>query len=783
MRSPTVSQGQVGVNEDDDAVEGILLMRRGENASRAIANVRAAWKDAERVLPKGMELVPLYDRTALVRNTVKTISHSVAEGIVLVVGLLLLFLFQVRSALICAAVIPFALLTAFTLLNVFQVPANLLSLGAIDFGIIIDGSIILTENVVRRLSELSKEAKVDTALVYRTIAASTAEMARPIFIATAIIMLTFLPVLSFDHVEGKLFRPLAIMMNFTLIGAVVAVTFMVPALCAFAYSKNRLPKHRQSPLLKPIQTAYERMLQSALNFPRSTMCAIIALSVLAISTLPFIGSEFLPELEEGNIWLSVTVLPTSVSLERSVQIASEIRHIIRSYPEVTNVVSHVGGPDDGTDPMGYNFIQVLVDLEPQSTWRKEVASKSALINSMEAEIEAKRPGLVLNFSQYIKDNMDEAMSGVRNGEYAVKIYGPDIDELERLSGLVSAMLKTIPGFCDIARDHLAGQPQIAVKIDFDKAARYGISAQDVLDVVETAIGGKPVTKIIDGERRFDVILRLEKEYRSSPAEIGNILLTTPSGVRIPLAQVATVTCEQGASNITREENRRRTAVYAQIRGRDLGSTVLAAQKMVSEKLVLPPGYRVKYAGQFERAIEAGKRLCVFVPITLCMIFILLYAAFSSASLAAVVLSVVPIATGAGIVILLISGVHLSISSGVGFIALFGLCIQNAVILTARMKELTELGLAPRMAAFRGASDKLQAVVTASSVAVIGLVPAAIATGIGSQSQKPFALVIAGGLLPATALLLLAVPICYAFAVGRNKTIKLEETPKQAESVS
>lgn len=763
-----IRQGQVGVNDDDDAVEGILLMRRGENPSRAVDNLKEAWPEIAQSLPEGMELVPLYDRTALVHNTVDTIGHNVAEGVVLVVVILMLFLFQVRSSLIVATVIPVALLTAFILLNLFKVPANLLSLGAIDFGIIVDGAIILMEHVAVSLADLRDvDERPSHKKILDTIAKSSAEIAKPILFSTAIIMITFLPVLSFDHVEGKLFRPLAIMMNFTLCGAILAAIFLVPALCAFIYTRGKLPSHKENPLIKPLHGVYERTLKLSLRKPLVAVAAAAALCGVSLLTVPFLGSEFIPELEEGNIWLSVSILPTSVSLDHSVEIARELRAIARSYPEVTNVVSHIGSPDDGTDPFGYNFIQFLIDLEPQAKWRPQFHSKDELIEAMNRQMKETRPGLVLNFSQYIKDNMDEAISGVRNGEYAIKIYGPDVNVLEDLSASVSNAVKKVRGTCDVARDHLVGQPQVAVRIDFEKAARYGVHAKDVLDVVEIAIGGKSITKVIDGDRRFDVVMRLDKEYRNTPTSIGNILINTPAGTRIPLAQIADIHEEAGAATICRENNKRRTAVYCNIRGRDLGSTVMDSQKAVTREVKLPPGYSIQHAGQFDRAIEAGKRLSIVVPITLLLIFFLLYGAFGEAKTALVAMSVVPVAVACGLLILFVSGTHMSVSSGVGFVALFGLCIQNSVVLTARMKELTKKGYAAGEAAFEGAMEKMNAVLTASTVAVIGLVPAAIATGIGSQSQKPFATVISGGLLPATILLLITVPCIYMLAFNKK----------------
>lgn len=759
-----IRRGQVGLNNDDDVVEGILLMRRGENPSSAIKSLHEAWDSVAGQLPNGMRLEPLYDRTALVQRTTHTIGHNVAEGIVFVVVLLMLFLFQVRSALICAVVIPFALLSAFILLTVFKVPANLLSLGAIDFGIIVDGAVVMVENICRHVGFVQElKGKCDRRDLFKAVVSGAAEVAKPILFSTAIIFLTFLPIMSFERVEGKLFRPLAITMNFNLIGAVLATMTLIPALCYIVFCL-RTPSERESPVTHAAESLYRPVLRWSVAHKVITSLIAVAFVVSSLCLSPLMGSEFLPELEEGNIWLRVTILPTSVSLDKAVEIAHEIRRIIKDdYPqEVVSVVSQIGSPDDGTDPNTFSNIEILVDLKPQEEWNHaKFPSKEKLVGSMDKALNASLPGLLYNFSQYIKDNMDEAIGGVK-GEFGIKIYGHDLDTLTDLGKRVTHIVASVPGMRDVSHDQLLGQPQLTVSIDRAKAARYGINSDHVLDIVETSVGGKTVTALIDGERRFDVVLRFSKIYRDSPVELGDILVSTPGGQNIPLGQLATIKEEHGATAILRDRNSRRIAIKANIRGRDLGSAVSEAQKRIAEEVKMPPGYTIEFTGQFDRAKEAMGRLCLVVPLTLGLIFLLLYAAFGSALVAVLVMLTVPLAAAGGILALVATGTHFSISAGVGFIALFGVCIQNGVILVSKIRELMNSGMPKNEAVIQGAMMRMRPVLIATLVALAGLIPAAMSTGIGSQSQRPFAIVIVGGILPATLLALMILPALYSW---------------------
>jgi cobalt-zinc-cadmium resistance protein CzcA len=771
-----VRKGQVGLNDQDDVVEGIILMRRGENPSIAVENISKAWPDIVSSLPPGMRLEPLYDRTALVRHTMETISHNVAEGIVLVVVILMLYLFQIRSAVICAVVIPLALMTAFILLNLFKVPGNLLSLGAIDFGIIVDGAIVMVENIIRHLGVLD-HTRNEIAL-RSTIARAAAEVAKPILFATSIIIVTFLPILTLQGVEGRLFRPLAVTMNFNLLGAVLCSMTAIPVLCLLVF-RLRMPSHRESPIMHMAEKIYRPLLRWSMR--NHWKIALIAASIVGGSLLltPFLGSEFIPELEEGNIWLRVTVLPTSVSLNKAVSIAREIRRVIKTYPEATNVVTQIGTPDDGTDPNNYSNIEVFVDLKPQSQWRKQFRDKDDLVNQMSNELNAAMPGFLYNFSQYIKDNMDETISGVK-GELAIKVYGQDLDILSSVGEQIKKCVEKVPGIVDVAVDQLLGQPQVLVTIDRDRAARYGINSNQILDIVETSVGGKSITEVLEGEQRFAVILRYQKDFRSQADELQNILVSTATGQRIPLAQVATISEGHGASTILRDKNSRRVAIKANIRGRDLCSAVFEAQKNVAQSVKMPEGYHIVWGGQFERAQEAMKDLTVIMPITLGLVFLLLYTALGSARTALLVMLSVPLALPGAIVALLLTGTHLSISAGVGFIALFGVSVQNGVILVSLVKGLVHDGIELSEAVYTSAMVRMKPALMTTTVAVAGLMPAAISTGIGAQSQRPFAIVIVGGLIPAILLSLMVLPSLYEVFENAFTRKQVESVPETAQ---
>ncbi|PWT99070.1 MAG: CusA/CzcA family heavy metal efflux RND transporter [Candidatus Melainabacteria bacterium] len=778
--SDKVRLGQVGKNEDDDVVEGIVLMRRGENPSRAVDNIMAAWNDIQAGLPHGMRLAPLYDRTALVRKTSETIGHNVAEGIVLVVVILMLYLFQVRSALIAAVSIPMSLCTAMILLYVFDIPANLLSLGAIDFGIIVDASIIMVENIIRHLSEMGAHTDADKRDVLYTIYSAANEVTRPILFATSIIVLTFLPVFTFERVEGKLFRPLAVNMNFYLLGGVLSAMTLVPVLCAIVYAKT-VPSEKESPIMAFFLNLYKPILTWSMK--NKFLVALIGIGAVCFSVLgaATLGGEFLPPLEEGNIWVRATVLPTSVSLQQSVKIAGGIRRVFRTYPEVANVVSQIGAPDDGTDPNNYSNIEIFVDLKPREEWRPQFRDKQELIADMNNKLMDEYPGCLYNFSQYIKDNMDEAIAGVK-GELGIKIYGQDLDILDNIGSQIRNIIQNIPGMVDVAKDELLGQPQLLISIDRANAARYGINTSDILDTVQTSIGGMKITELQENDRRFGVMVRYQAAYRKDIGNLENILLTTPNGSRIPLSSLAKIEEAHGATAILRDKNSRRLAVKANIRGRDLLSTVLEAQKQISKHVVIPQGYTVKWEGQFASAERAMGRLLIIIPATLLLIFLLLYADFGSARIALLVMLTVPLATPGAILALMITHTHFSISAGVGFIALSGVAVQNGVILVSLVEHIKGVGVSLRQAVAQSALIRMKPALMTTTVAAAGLLPAAMSTAIGAQSQRPLALVIVGGLIPGVMLALIVLPALYEFFdSGFKLTSKKEPIESELES--
>jgi heavy metal efflux system protein len=753
-----VRLGQVGKNDDDDAVEGIVLMRRGENPSTVVDRLKLAWPGIQDGLPPGMKMVPLYDRTALVRKTSETIGHNISEGIFLVVVILMLYLFQVRSALIAAVSIPLSLSTAMILLTVFGIPANLLSLGAIDFGIIVDASIIMVENIIRHLAPLHHAGVTDRKQIILAVYHAAQEVARPILFATSIIVMTFLPIFTFDQVEGKLFHPLAVIMNFHLLGGVISAMTIVPCLCLIAYLR-KLPSERESPIMEIFLKIYRPVLNWSMS--HRLQAALIGLAAVCFSLIggSTLGGEFLPPLEEGNIWVRATVLPTSVSLNQSVKLAHGLRQVFRTYPEVTNVVSQVGTPDDGTDPNNYSNIEIFVDLLPKEQWRPQFKDKQDLVNAMNKQLMDKYPGCLYNFSQYIKDNMDEAISGVK-GELGLKIYGLDLNVLDRLGNQVRDIIQNVNGMVDVAKDELLGQPQLLITINRAAAARYGINTSDILDTVQTSIGGNSITELQENDRRFGVWVRYQPAYRKDVDNLQNILLMTPNGNRIPLSTLATISESHGATAILRDTNSRRVAVKANIRGRDLLSAVQEAEAKIAKQVHFPDGYHMTWEGQFASAQRAMGRLAIIVPVTMLLIYMLLYMAFGNARIALLVMLCVPLATPGAVLALMLSHTHFSISAGVGFVALSGVAVQNGVILVSLVEQLRKQGIELKEAVASSALTRMKPALMTTTVAVVGLIPAALSTAIGAQSQRPLALVIVGGLIPGVMLALIVLPALY-----------------------
>ncbi len=753
---PMVRRGQVGKNYEDDVVEGIVLLRRGENVSRVLTAFKERIPDLISRLPQGVNFETLYDRSGLVEQTLKTVGKNIAVGIGLVLLFLVLFLVDIPAAVITAIVIPISILIAFIYLTLFDIPANLLSLGAIDFGILVDSAVVMTENIIRRLSDEGKEMSPQERLIL--LGESAREVAGPIVSGIAVIIATFLPIFTFSGVEGKLFRPLAITMVTALIGAAVAALTIIPVLLSFWYSRKP-PTEQESPLVKISNFFYTPTLRWSLRHPLLVIAVAIAAFAGSIQMFLGLGSEFLPHLEEGNIWLRATIKPGSVTLDESVKIAREIRSKVLKFPEVTTVLSQVGGPDDGTDPARFADEEFYIGLKPPDQWREKFhENKEVLIEEMRESLQ-KLPNVSYYFTQYIQTTLDEALSGVQ-GSLVAKISGPDLMTLESLAHEVGRSMNQTPGIVDVIVDPLIGQPQVSVKIDRAKAARYGLNVADLRDLVEIAVGGMPATVAIEDERRYEVILRLGKEWRETPEALNQILVDTPSGERIPLSQVAEVEETIGATQIWRDAGSRLATIRANVRGRDLATSVHEAQDKVKAAVKLPPGYRVDWTGEFQRQQEASHQLSIVVPVTLALIIIILYMACGTLSGALVMFSVVPLAAIGAILALRLTGTYMSISAGVGFIALFGLAVKNGILLVSFVNELRHEGLSLPRAVYRGAVTRLRPVLMTATIAAVGLLPAALSNEIGAQTQKPFAIVIIGGLISCTFLTLYVLPAIY-----------------------
>ena len=760
---PAVRIGQVGKNLDNDVVEGIVLMRKGENPTKTIKNLQSRLPDIKAQLPKGIHLKPFYDRNELIHNTMHTIGHNVVCGIVFVILILFAFILDLRITLIASLVIPLALAFAFSLFKLFDIPANLLSMGAVDFGIIVDGAVILMENIFRCLAQYKSKLTQNRkeAIIYKAVK----EVGSVITFSTAIILCCFLPIFAFDGVAGKLFHPLAFTMGFSLIGAVIASLIFLPAISAI-YMPNKDISEKDNKILDKITKKYKELLEKIFANPKKFLSLVCAIFTLSIILFNFIGSEFLPNLDEGNIWLRVTVLPRSTTIEHSVEVAREIREILLQYPEVKNVISHIGSADDGTDPNLLSNIENMVDLKLAKDWRfKWHKNKQKLIQDMSEKL-SDIPGITTYFTQYIQDNVEEAVSGSK-GQVVVKIYGSDLYELQKLQDQTLAVLSNVRGIVDLSYDQIIGQPQYQIKIDRVKAARYGLRSDDIQKVVEIAIGGKNATQVLENEKRFDVFLRLEAKDRDSYRKIQNIIVKTPEGISVPLSNVTDISTDNGAMIITRSENSRVAIVRFNIRGRDLGSTVKDAQKELDKKLQLPDEYRIKWAGQSESQKSANTRLAIILPITLILIGVILHLNYKNKKDVLIAMSTILVTLSGCIFALFITRTYFSISAGVGFIAAIGVSIQNGVILLSSIIRQNKTNHNLTEAVIRGAVQKLRPVLTASFVAILGLLPAALSNGIGAQSQKPFAIAIIGGLSFGTAFTIFLIPLLYKIT-GENK---------------
>jgi cobalt-zinc-cadmium resistance protein CzcA len=782
-QGPKIRLGQFGraihredgkIIDNEDVVSAWVPMRKGAEAEAALEGLHKKVKELnDRILPAGVKIVPFIDRSDLVHFTTHTVLHNLTEGFILVTIILLLFLGNLRGALIVAMTIPFSLLFASICLDLRKIPANLLSLGALDFGMVVDGAVVMIENIVRHIGHREEMYKS----IPDRIRAAAHEVQRPVFYAIIIIITAYLPIFTLQRVEGRLFRPMAWTVAFALLGAVIFSMTIAPVLASFLFRKEVREWH--NPVLAWLTEHYQRALRRSIR-RRWVMAAIAVVALsgsLYLVESGAIGSEFLPHLDEGSLWVRGTLAPSTGPSE-SIRLANQVRVLLASFPEVTETTSQVGRPDDGTDTTGFFNTEYFVGLKPKEQWRPVFRqNKEELIAAMNRELE-KIPGAIWNFSQPIEDNMEEAVSGVK-GELATKVYGDDLKTLEDTADQIVDIMRGVKGIEDLGVFRLLGQPNLNVTVDRLQSARYQINVADVQDAVQTAVGGSALTQVLQGEARYDLVMRYLPQYRDTAEAIENIRLLSPSGGRVSLAQLCKIEERDGASEIYREGNQRYVAIKYSVRGRDLGGAVEEAIQKVNAQVPLPRGYHIDWEGEYESQQRAEARLFFIVPLTIFFIFMIIYGAFGSAKWACLNLVNMMVAPLGGLLALWASGTHLSVSSGVGFLALFGVSVQIGVIMVEYINQLRARGRTIEDAAVEGAVRRLRPIMMTMLVATLGLLPAALSHDIGSDSQRPFAIVIVGGLV---ADLLMSIFLLPTFYVWWARPTDHLPSPEEAKSV-
>ncbi len=781
-QGPKIRLGQFGrairredgkIADNEDVVSGIVLMRKGADSDTTLKGIHAKVDELNNfILPSGVKIVPFIDRSELVEFTTHTVLHNLTEGIILVVIILFLFLGNTRAALIVAVTIPFSLLFASICLSLRHIPANLLSLGALDFGMVVDGAVVMIENIVRHL-HTQQSGNGERMSVGAQIRLAAHEVQRPVFYAITIIITAYIPIFTLQRVEGRLFKPMAWTVAFALLGALLFSIIVSPVLASFLFRRGAKEWH--NPLLRILTVGYRKAVRRAIR----ERWAVVGIAVLALGATAYlalsgtIGSEFLPHLDEGALWVRGTLAPSTGQTE-GVRVANLTRETLAAFPEATIVTSQVGRPDDGTDTTGFFNTEYCVDLKPKEQWRPVFhQNKDALIASMNEELE-KIPGAIWNFSQPIADNMEEAVSGVK-GQLATKIYGDDLRTLEDKADEVLKVMRTVRGVEDLGVFRLLGQPNLNVQVDRQQAARYQINVADVQDAIQTAVGGNALTQVLQGEQRYDLVARYQAPYRDTREAIANIRLLSPSGERVSLAQLCKIEMKDGGSEIYREGNQRYVAVKYSIRGRDLGSTVEEAIDKVGKQVQLPRGYHINWEGEYESEKRAAARLTIIVPLTVLIIFVILYTMFQSMKWASLIIVNVMMTPLGGMLALLATHTHFSVSSGIGFLALFGVSVQTGVIMLEYINQRRARGHSIEEAAVEGAVLRLRPILVTSMVATLGLLPAAMSHAIGSDSQRPFAIVIVGGLISGLLLSIFLLPTLYAWVAREGDVLPMPES--------
>jgi len=770
VEGATVRQGAVTADGKGEIVAGIAMMLKDENSRAVVNRVKARIEQVKKTLPKGVELVPFYDRTELVDRTIKTVVKNLVEGAILVIIVLILLLGNWRGALLVATIIPLSMLFAAILMRVFNVSGNLMSLGALDFGLIVDGAVVMVENAVRRRAEAQHDKSKERP--ERTILEACMDVGRPVVFAVAIIMIVYFPILSLTGIEGKMFKPMALSVVFALLGSLLLSLTYIPAAMTFLLRGH--VAETESIVIRFAKKWYRPALATVTGSRRAALVATAALVVISGAIFPFLGSEFIPRLDEGSLAVQTQQLP-SVSLSQSIRTATEVEKALKTFPEVTKVVSKTGRAEVATDPMSVDFSDIYIELKPPSEW-KTTHSKTELVEKMSEALEKKVPNGAFSFSQPIELRVSELISGVRS-DIAIKLFGDDLDTLKKTADRIGAVVSRVRGAEDVKVEATSGLPQLQIKPDRSAIARYGINVEDVNSLVESIVAGKEAGLVYEGEKRFSLVVRLAGESSRDVETIKNLLVSAPNGSRIPLAQLADIKLVEGPAQISREDTRRRIGVELNVRGRDIGSFVKDAQAAIDQQVKLPPGYYLTWGGTFENLRRASARLLIVVPLALFLIFVLLFTTFGSVKQALLIYTGIPFAVVGGILALALRGMPFSISAGVGFIALFGVAVLNGVVMVSYINHLREEGRSVADAVREGAEIRLRPVLMTALVASLGFIPMAIATSAGAEVQRPLATVVIGGLVTSTLLTLLVLPMLYGWFVRdeeRDESMKGEE---------
>ncbi|MDB5741462.1 MAG: heavy metal efflux pump, cobalt-zinc-cadmium [Alphaproteobacteria bacterium] len=757
--------GEFGFEKQDDAVEGVILLRTGEKTQDVLKGVEAKTRELNsQILPKDIKVVPYYDRSDLIAITTQTVQQNLLRGMLLVMVILIFFLYDFRAGLIVATTIPLSLLFAFVCLDLQNTSANLLSIGAIDFGILVDGAVVMVENIFRQIAG-RKDEKRSIAAIVRDAAA---EVDRPLFYAVAVIVVSFLPIYVLSGPSGTLFKPMADTMVFALVGSLAITLTLLPVLCAW-FMRGGVKERRNVPF-EWLKDRYAEGLDFCLARPWGTTFAAAAVLAASLLLMPFIGAEFMPHLDEGALWVRAT-MPYTISYDESARVTPRIRDILRSFPEVTKVASELGRPDDGTDPTGFFNVEFFVDLKPYDQWTGSYRTKAALTEAINRKLES-FPGIIFNYTQPAEDAVDEAETGLKSA-LAVKVFGSDLNTLQLKGKAIKQVLEKVRGIGEVTLVQELGQPSLTIKINRAAIARYGLNVDDINSLIQTAIGGDVATQVVQQEKQFDLIVRLDQKYRDNPEEIGNIPVATPAGQQIPLRELADIQVAKGASFIYRQDNSRYIGVQFSVEGRDLAGAVEDAMRQVNAKVTLPEGYRLDWGGEYTEYTASRAQMNIILPLTLFLIFLLLFVLYSNFKFPFItVLGVLLSAPVGGLVALWLTGTPFSASSGIGFLALFGVSVQTAIVYISYVNELRRDGVPVAEAVREAAILRLRPIMMTALVAALGLLPAALATGVGTDSQRPFALVIVSGLFSRLLISIFLMPVLYALAAGRDDRLEV-----------